>query len=91
MATLRTYRQLRRTKEAAYRAGMRDEVMKCEDVKQFFTLLRQFDTDRRGTTDLAPPVDTLAEYFAASPGAAFVGKHDSAGSGVLGASHGPSC
>ena len=42
-------------------------------VKQFFTLLRQFDTDRRGTTDLAPPVETLADYFAASPvaGASF--------------------
>jgi hypothetical protein len=52
---------------------MRDEVMKCEDVKQFFTLLRQFDTDRRGTTDLAPAVATLADYFAASPvaGASF--------------------
>ena len=73
LSALRTYRHLRRSKEAAYRAGMRDEVMKCEDVKQFFTLLRQFDTDRRGTTDLAPAVATLADYFAASPvaGASF--------------------
>ena len=73
LSTLRAYRQLRRSKEAAYRAGMREEVMKCEDVKQFFTLLRQFDTDMRGTRDLAPPVDALADYFAASPvaGASF--------------------